>query len=99
MDNKRQMTEEIVKLINNKKRNKFLNVTNFLLKNHNVLDHTQKIIKNYRRIHGPLAIIIESMGVGGAQQVLSRLINHWCLRGDDLLLITFNKKKRVFQVK
>ncbi len=98
VDNKRQMTEEIVKLINNKKRNKFLNVTNFLLKNHNVLDHTQKIIKNYRRIHGPLAIIIESMGAGGAQQVLSRLINHWCLRGDDLLLITFNKKKEYFKL-
>ena len=43
----------------------------------------------YRRSFGRVALVIESMGGGGAQQVVAGLLEQWVKRGDDPVLITF----------
>lgn len=51
--------------------------------------HGQRVAAEYRRAMGSVAVVIESMGGGGAQQVASRLLTHWVDRGDEPALITF----------
>lgn len=36
-----------------------------------------------------LVVVIESMGGGGAQQVVASLLRHWCLAGREIHLVTF----------
>jgi glycosyltransferase involved in cell wall biosynthesis len=51
--------------------------------------HVTQVVSSYRELFGPVAIVIESMGGGGAQQVASRLLSNWVDRGDRPALITF----------
>lgn len=56
---------------------------------HPVATHVVKVVSCYRELFGPVAVVIESMGGGGAQQVASRLLSNWVERGDRPALITF----------
>ncbi len=51
--------------------------------------HVTQVVSSYRELFGPVAIVIESMGGGGAQQVVAQLLSHWVERGDAPVLITF----------
>jgi GalNAc-alpha-(1->4)-GalNAc-alpha-(1->3)-diNAcBac-PP-undecaprenol alpha-1,4-N-acetyl-D-galactosaminyltransferase len=52
--------------------------------------HASDMFLIYRQTLGRVAIVIESMGGGGAQQVVGQLLSKWVDRGDSPVLITFN---------
>lgn len=60
---------------------------------HEVTTHVAAVVSSYRKLFGPVAVVIESMGGGGAQQVASRLLTNWVNRGDRPVLITFQHPK------
>ena len=56
---------------------------------YDVAAHARAIALAYRQAIGRVAVVIESMGGGGAQQVVGQLLTHWAERGDAPALITF----------
>lgn len=45
-----------------------------------------------------LAVVINSIGVGGAEKVLIRLVYHWCRQNHQVFLITFIKEKNFYKL-
>jgi GalNAc-alpha-(1->4)-GalNAc-alpha-(1->3)-diNAcBac-PP-undecaprenol alpha-1,4-N-acetyl-D-galactosaminyltransferase len=56
---------------------------------HDVTLHARAVVLAYRESIGRVAVVIESMGGGGAQQVVGQLLTSWVERGDSPVLITF----------
>ena len=74
------------------------NARAFALETYSVNKHASKVFAIYRRVIGRVAIVIEGMGGGGSQQVVSQLLSHWKRRGDNPVLVTFtsNYNQKVF---
>ena len=94
-DNEFKMSEKCLQLLNNTNKITLPNL-NKSLKQYNSKTHAQNILKIYRELKGTITIIIEGMGAGGTQQVVSNLINHWINRNDEVNLITFTKNSKDF---
>lgn len=61
----------------------------FVQKNYSIATHVERVREIYRELYGNVTVVIESMGGGGAQQVVSRLLVHWSSKGEIPHLITF----------
>ena len=94
-DNEFKMAKISLQFLKNAKKIKPPNL-NKSLKKYNSKSHAQNILKIYRELKGAITIIIEGMGAGGTQQVVSNLSNHWIKRNDKVNLITLTKNSKDF---